>query len=136
MENSNLIDRTLRESQQVMDALKPDQLAMSSPRPHRLEDAHIRGLLTLLAGDDRLALYTDRELHALDAYDDLRATDLLGAVRALVINPGKSEAAASLHISRPVFYDRLANAARVTGTALDDPDIRVSLRVALLYRNS
>ncbi|MER7609152.1 PucR family transcriptional regulator ligand-binding domain-containing protein [Nocardioides sp. NPDC127503] len=134
VEDSNLIDRTLRESQQVMDALKPDQLTTISTRPHRLEDAHLRGLLTLLAGDDRLALYADRELRALDAHDDRYGTDLLGAVRALVTSSGKSEAAASLHISRPVFYDRLAKAARVTGTDLDDPDIRVSLHVALLYR--
>jgi purine catabolism regulator len=44
----------------------------------------------------------------------------------------KSEAAASLHISRPVLYDRLAKAARVLGADLDDPDIRVSLHVALV----
>ena len=35
---------------------------------------------------------------------------LLDAVRALLSHPtSKSDAAASLHVSRPVFYDRLAN---------------------------
>ncbi|WP_406022431.1 PucR family transcriptional regulator ligand-binding domain-containing protein [Nocardioides sp. NBC_00850] len=136
VEDRSLIDHTLREAQQVMDALKPDQLAMTSTRAYRLEDAHLRGLLTLLAGDDRVALYADRELHALEAYDELHGTDLLAVVRALVNNPvSKSEAAASLHLSRPVFYDRLAKAARVIGADLDDPDIRVSLHVALLHRD-
>lgn len=136
VEDSSLIDRALREAQQVMDALKPDQFAMASTRAHRLEDVHLRGLLTLLAGDDRVALYVDHELQALEAYDERHGTDLLAVIRALVTHPvSKSEAAASLHISRPVFYDRLAKAARVVGADLDDPDIRVSLHVALLYRD-
>lgn len=130
------IDRTLREAQQVMEALKPEQLNTASPRAFRLEDAHLRGLLTLLADDDRLALFAERELGPLAGHDERYGTDLLAAVRALVTNPvSKSEAAASLHMSRPAFYDRLAKAARVIGANLDDPDVRVSLHVALLYRD-
>mgnify|MGYP003340373692 CR=1 FL=1 len=44
----------------------------------------------------------------------------------------KSLAAASLHVSRAVFYDRLAKVEKVLGADLNDPDIRVSLHVALL----
>lgn len=36
-------------------------------------------------------------------------------------------AASSLHVPRPVLYDRLARAERLLGVSLDDPEIRVSL---------
>ena len=94
---------------------------------HRLEDVHLRGLITLLGDDERLRLFVAREL------GPLKENGLLDAVRALVDHPtSKSDAAASLHISRPVFYDRLAKAEQVLGVDLDDPDIRVSLHVALV----
>jgi purine catabolism regulator len=44
----------------------------------------------------------------------------------------KTEAAASLHLSRAAFYDRLARIEQVLGVDLDDPHIRVSLHVALV----
>ncbi|GAB7006895.1 hypothetical protein JCM18899A_43680 [Nocardioides sp. AN3] len=54
-------------------------------------------------------------------------------LRALVEHGSvKSNAAASLHLSRPVFYDRLAKAGRVMGVDLDDPEIVASLHLALL----
>lgn len=123
-------DRTLREAQHVLDALG----ATSSPRAvHRLEDVHLRGLLTLLADDDRLSMFVARELDALRSHDDAHGTELLAAVRALLEHPtSKSGAAAALHLSRPVFYDRLAKAERVLAADLDDPDVRVSLHVALV----
>jgi purine catabolism regulator len=124
------VDRTLRESQHVLEAVGE----RSPPRTvHRLEDVHLRGLLTLLADDDRLALYVARELDPLREHDAAHGTELLAAVRALVEHPtSKSAAAAALHLSRPVFYDRLARAARVLGADLDDPHTRVSLHVALV----
>lgn len=122
-------DRTLREARQVADAVP----AGSERVVHRLEDVHLRGLLTLLADDDRLQLFVDRELEPLRAHDAAHGTDLLAAVRALVLHPaGKAQAAASLHLSRPAFYARLAKAEAVLGERLDDPDVRVSLHTALL----
>ncbi|TDD27929.1 PucR family transcriptional regulator [Kribbella turkmenica] len=119
------IDRTLNEAQQVVESVDPDA---TDRTVHRLEDVHLRGLLTLLGDDERLRLFVAREL------DPLRDHPvLLDAVRALVRHPtSKSEAAASLHLSRPAFYDRLAKAERLLGVDLDDPDIRVSLHVALV----
>jgi purine catabolism regulator len=123
------VDRTLRESHQVARALRADDAG----RVHRLRDVHIRGLLGLLEDDDRLRLFAERELAPLREYDATHGTHLLDAVRALLQHPeGKAAAAASLHISRPVLYDRLNLAGRVTGTDLSDPDTRVSLHVALL----
>ncbi|SDC82421.1 PucR family transcriptional regulator [Nocardioides lianchengensis] len=124
-------DRTLRESRQVVDAVRPDRPA---DRPvHRLEDVHLRGLLTLLADDDRLRLFVARELEPLREHDAVHGTELVAAVRALLLNPaGKAQAAASLHLSRPAYYARLAKAEAVLGERLDDPDIRVSLHAALV----
>ena len=120
------IDRTIKEAQQVVESVHADA---PDKRVLRLEDVHLRGLLTLLGDDDRLRLFVARELDPLKDHGG----GLLDAVRALLRHPaGKSEAAASLHISRPVFYDRLAKAERLLGVDLDDPDIRVSLHVALV----
>jgi PucR family transcriptional regulator, purine catabolism regulatory protein len=120
------VDRTLKEAQQVVESVRADA---EDRVVHRLEDVHLRGLLTLLGDDERLRLFVARELDPLKEHSG----GLLEAVRALLHHPAsKSEAAASLHISRPVFYDRLAKAERLLGINLDDPDIRVSLHVALL----
>jgi purine catabolism regulator len=124
------IDRTLREAQQVVESVRP---GVGERTIHRLEDMHLRGLLTLLADDERLRLFVSRELDALKDHDDRHGTALVDAIRALVRHPlSKSTAAASLHLSRPVFYDRLAKAERILGVSLDDPDIRASLHVALV----
>ncbi|GAB6903518.1 PucR family transcriptional regulator [Kineosporia succinea] len=124
------IDRTLLEARQVADSLStPGQ----GPRVHRLEDVHLRGLLTLLGTDDRLRLFVDRELRALREYDATAAAPLTPVLRALLEHPaGKSTAAAALHLSRAAFYDRLARLQKVLGLDLDDPGIRVSLHVALV----
>ncbi|MDZ5661520.1 PucR family transcriptional regulator ligand-binding domain-containing protein [Nocardioides sp. S-58] len=123
------IDRTLREAQQVVRSVPGG----AADGVHRLEDVHLRGLLAMIGDDDRLRLFVDRELDPLREHDERTGSRLLDAVRALVTHPtSKSDAAASLHLSRPVFYDRLAKASRVLGADLDDPDVRVSLHVALL----
>jgi PucR family transcriptional regulator, purine catabolism regulatory protein len=124
------IDRTLREAQQVMRSVR-------APRPdagvHRLEDVHLRGLLAMLADDERVGLFVDRELAVLRDHDERHSTSLTEAVRALLSHPAsKASAAASLNISRPVFYDRLAKASLLIGADLEDPHIRASLHVALL----
>ena len=105
------------------------------PDVHRLADLHLRGLLALLGEDDRLRLFADRELAPLKGHDRAAGarTDLVAAVRALVMHPAsKTEAAASLHLSRAAFYDRLARVEEILDADLDDPDVRVSLHVALL----
>ncbi len=126
------VDRTLREARQVADAL-PDGTATTDGRVHRLEDVHLRGLLSLLGGDDRVRLFVARELDALRAHDAEHGSDLCQVLRALVQHPGsKAAAAAQVHLSRPAFYARLARIEAVLGVRLDDPDVRVSLHVALL----
>jgi purine catabolism regulator len=123
-------DQTMKESTHIV-------LSVRTPDParpvHRLEDVHLRGLLTLLGDDERVRLFVERELAALHEHDRRWGTGLVEALRALVEHPGsKSSAAASLHVSRAAFYDRLAKIESVLGAQLDDPDIRVSLHVALI----
>jgi purine catabolism regulator len=125
------IDRTLREARQVADAVRPHPSYTNTV--HRLDDVGLRGLLALLSADERVRLYVQRQLSALREHDAQWNSALEGAVTALLTHPtSKSEAAASLHVSRPVFYDRLAKAERVLGVSLDDPDVRVSLHFALV----
>lgn len=124
------LPRTLREARHVADSVRsvaPDTVV------HRLEDVHLRGLLALLGEDDRLRLFVSRELGPLREYDARTGADLVATIAALLDHPGsKTAAAAARHVSRPVFYDRLAKAEQVLGASLDDPHIRVSLQVALL----
>lgn len=125
------MDRTLHESRQVVDSTHPNDLRPG--RVHRLDDVGLRGLLAMLTGDDRVQTYVARQLTSLREYDQESRSELEPALRALLDHPGsKSEAAASLHMSRPVFYDRLAKIERVLGVDLEDPDARVSLQVALI----
>lgn len=128
------IARTLTEAGQVADAA-PQSRRVQDPDVHRLADLHLRGLLGLLGEDDRLRLFVERELAPLKRHDraDGSRTDLLPALRALLLHPAsKTEAAASLHLSRAAFYDRLARIEKVLDADLDDPDVRVSLHVALV----
>jgi purine catabolism regulator len=123
-------DRSLRESSHIVASVQADEATVDV---HRLEDVHLRGLLTLLGSDERVTLFVQRELQPLREHDARWGTALLPAVKALLEHPGsKSDAAASLHMSRPVFYDRLAKIERLLGVDLDDPHIRVSLHVALI----
>jgi purine catabolism regulator len=128
------VARTVTEAGQVADAA-PQVRRGQDPDVHRLADLHLRGLLALLGEDERVRLFVERELGPLEAHDraDGSRTELLAALRALLLHPAsKTEAAASLHLSRAAFYDRLARIEMVLGADLDDPDVRVSLHVALV----
>lgn len=124
------IDRTLRESHHVVESVRT---GASDRLVHRLEDVHLRGLLTLLGDDERVRAFVTRELDVLKAHDEHSGGDLVEVLRALLEHPtSKSDAAAAVHLSRAAFYDRLAKIERLLKVSLDDPDIRVSLHVALI----
>ncbi|MCY4724726.1 PucR family transcriptional regulator ligand-binding domain-containing protein [Nocardioides sp. STR2] len=128
------VARTVAEAGQVADAA-PQARREQDPDVHRLADLHLRGLLALLGEDERVRLFVERELGPLQEHDraDGSRTDLLAALRALVLHPSsKTEAAASLHLSRAAFYDRLARIESILDADLDDPDVRVSLHVAVV----
>ena len=127
------IAQSVMEGRQVANAVGGRGEAQATV--HRLEDLHLRGLLALLGPDDRLRLFVDRELAPLKKADATAAGrgELMAVVRALFEHPAsKTDAAASLHLSRAAFYDRLAKVEQILGADLDDPDVRVSLHVALV----
>jgi purine catabolism regulator len=128
------VDRTMREARQVMAALD----GTATPRQvHRLEDAHVRGLLTLLADDERLVSFSDRELDRLRRADEKYDGRLEQALRALLDHPAnKTAAAACLAVSRPVLYERLAQVEQLLGVDLDDGETRTSLHLALLLADA
>jgi purine catabolism regulator len=123
------VDRTLRESSFVLAAAD-----RSSPTlVHRLEDVHLRGLLTMLGDDARVRDFAERELAPLRAADLAHGTDLERAARTLVESWGnKAEAASRLNLSRPALYDRIAKLDRLLGGSLEDAERRTSLHVAFI----
>jgi PucR family transcriptional regulator, purine catabolism regulatory protein len=122
--------RSLVEAAQVARAA----LRVSDQRPyHRLDDVRLRGLLHLLADDDRVGAFAERELGPLLARDAANAGRLLDALRHFCEHGGnKSAAAAAAHMSRTAYYQQLARIEQVLAVSLEDPESVLSLHVALL----
>ncbi|GAB2987235.1 PucR family transcriptional regulator ligand-binding domain-containing protein [Amycolatopsis acidiphila] len=100
---------------------------------HRLEDVRLRGLLHLLADDERVRAFAARELGPLLSRDAASGTRLLQALRHYCEQGGnKSAAAAAAHTSRTAYYQQLARIEQVLGVPLEDPESMLSLYVALL----
>lgn len=120
----------------LIEAAQVAQAALRSPgaRPyHRLDDVRLRGLLHLLAEDDRLSAFADRELGALLARDAAHGSRLVEALRHFCAAGGnKSAAASAAHMSRTAYYQQLSRVEQVLGVSLDDPESVLSLHVALL----
>ena len=130
--------RSLLEARQVADAAADSSATQEGGaqdgRPfYRLADLRLRGLLSLLGGDARLATFVDRELGPLRDYDAAHGTDLTGVLAAYLAAGGnKAEAAARAHLARPTLYERLRHIERILGISLDSAESRTSLHVALL----
>ncbi|NKQ53867.1 PucR family transcriptional regulator [Amycolatopsis sp. K13G38] len=103
---------------------------------HRLEDVRLRGLLHLLAGDERLRAFAARELGPLLTRDAASGTRLVQALRHYCEQGGnKSAAAAAAHTSRTAYYQQLARIEQVLGVPLEEPESMLSLYVALLVHD-
>lgn len=100
---------------------------------HRLDDVRLRGLLHLLADDDRVAAFAARELGPLVARDTAHGSRLVDALRHFCEHGGnKSAAAGAAHMSRTAYYQQLSRIEQVLGVSLENPESVVSLHVALL----
>jgi purine catabolism regulator len=122
--------RTLEEATQVAAAaLRSDVDRLV----HRLENVRLRGLLQLLATDERLEAFATRELGPLLHRDATSGSRLVQALRQYCEHGGnKSAAAAAAHTSRTAYYQQLARIEQVLGVQLEDPESMLSLYVALL----
>ncbi|MEV6897562.1 PucR family transcriptional regulator ligand-binding domain-containing protein [Amycolatopsis sp. NPDC051372] len=122
--------RTLVEAAQVAAAA----LSEETERPlHRLRDVRLRGLLHLLADDERVTSFAARELGPLLQRDAASGSRLVQALRHYCAHGGnKSAAAVAAHTSRTAYYQQLARIEQVLGVRLEDPESMLSLYVALL----
>ncbi|MFD8499540.1 PucR family transcriptional regulator [Amycolatopsis sp. NPDC059657] len=104
---------------------------------HRLDDVRLRGLLQLLATDERLEAFAARELGPLLSRDAATGSRLMQALRHYCEHGGnKSAAAAAAHTSRTAYYQQLARIEQVLGVQLEDPESMLSLYVALLAHDT
>ncbi len=99
----------------------------------RVADRPLARLAAELSGDHRLQEHSARLLAPLIRHDDATDGDLLRVLRAVVAHPGNRTAAATAsHLSRSVFYQRLALIADLLDADLDDGETLSALHLALL----
>lgn len=107
----------------------------AGPRVRRVEDRPLQRLVASLRDDHRLHEHSERMLAPVVAYDRERRGDLLEVLAALVAHPGnRSAAAAASHLSRSVFYQRLALIGDLLDADLDDGETLAALHLALSAR--
>ncbi|WP_217181897.1 PucR family transcriptional regulator [Streptomyces sp. AC495_CC817] len=107
------------------------------PRVRRVDGRPLERLVASLRDDHRLHAHSERMLAPLVAHDRERRGDLLDVLAALVAHPGnRSAAAAASHLSRSVFYQRLALIGDLLDVDLDDGETLAALHLALLTRRS
>lgn len=124
--------RSLSEAAQVARAVPAQE---DGREFHRLHDVRLRGLLHLLADDERVLAFAERELGPLLARDAARGSRLVDTLQHYCRHGGnKSAAASAAHVSRTAYYQQLARIEQVLGVSLDDPESVLSLYLALLSR--
>lgn len=107
------------------------------PHVRRSEDRPLVQLVTALRGDHRVLEHGERMLAPLIDYDLTRGGDLLDVLEAMLAHPGNRTAAASAsHLSRSVFYQRIALIEELLAVDLDDGETQTALHIALLVRRS
>jgi PucR family transcriptional regulator, purine catabolism regulatory protein len=130
------VDAVADARRSMIEAAHVATAALRTPdgRPyHRLDDVRLRGLLHLLADDDRMTAFAARELGPLLSRDAAHGSRLIDALRHFCEHGGnKSAAAAAAHMSRTAYYQQLARIEQVLGVPLDNPESVLSLHVALL----
>lgn len=107
------------------------------PQLRRAENRPLVQLVTALRDDHRVLDHGERMLAPLIVHDLGRGGDLLDVLEAMLAHPGNRTAAASAsHLSRSVFYQRIALIEELLGADLDDGETQTALHLALLVRRS
>lgn len=107
------------------------------PQLRRAENRPLVQLVTALRDDHRVLDHGERMLAPLIVHDLSRGGDLLDVLEAMLAHPGNRTAAASAsHLSRSVFYQRIALIEELLGADLDDGETQTALHLALLVRRS
>lgn len=107
------------------------------PQLRRAENRPLVQLVTSLRDDHRVLEHGERMLAPLIVHDLTRGGDLLDVLEAMLAHPGNRTAAASAsHLSRSVFYQRIALLEELLDVDLDDGETQTALHLALLVRRS
>jgi purine catabolism regulator len=118
-------------------AATPLPRAARGPVIRRADDRPLVRLVTSLRDDHRLQEHGERMLAPLIEYDLARGGDLLDVLGAMLAHPGnRTAAAAASHLSRSVFYQRLALIGDLLDADLDDGETLTALHLALLVRRT
>ncbi|WP_353827807.1 PucR family transcriptional regulator [Agromyces sp. SYSU T0242] len=132
------LDGLLRSVQEAMDlARTPVPRQARGPVVRRSHDRPLVRLVTALRDDHRMQQLGESMLAPLIEYDLARGGDLLDVLGAMLAHPGNRTAAAQAsHLSRSVFYQRLALIGDLLDADLDDGETLAALHLALLVRRS
>lgn len=108
-----------------------------SARLRRADARPLVRLVTSMRDDHRLLEHGERMLAPLIEHDLVRGGDLLDVLAAVLAHPAnRTAAAAASHLSRSVFYQRIALIEQLLGVDLDDGETQTALHLALLVRRS
>ncbi len=103
---------------------------------HRADSRPLLRFINSFGSDPRLQAHSEQMLRPLIEYDLDNGGDLLAVLHAYAANPGnRTKAAASSHLSRSVFYQRIALIEDLLGADLDDGETVSALHAALLARH-
>ena len=132
------LDGLLVSVQEALDlARTPLPPKARGPVVRRSQDRPLVRLVTSLRDDHRLQQLGEHMLAPLIEYDLARGGDLLDVLGAMLAHPGNRTAAAQAsHLSRSVFYQRLALIGDLLEVDLDDGETLTALHLALLVRRS
>ncbi|MCT9821277.1 PucR family transcriptional regulator [Microbacterium sp. W1N] len=132
------LDGALASLQEAIDLSRSaGDRAGRGPQIRRVENRPLARFVTALRDDHRLLDHGERMLSPLIEYDLARGGDLLDVLGAMLAHPGNRTAAATAsHLSRSVFYQRIALIQELLGVDLDDGEVQAALHLALLVRRS
>ena len=102
---------------------------------HRVERRPLLRLVNAMGSDPRMQEHSEQMLRPLIEYDLANDGDLLEVLRAYATHPGnRTRAAGASHLSRSVFYQRIALIQDLLDMDLDDGETLSALHAALLAR--
>jgi PucR family transcriptional regulator, purine catabolism regulatory protein len=131
------LDAALASLHEAVDLARVRRRPGRGSQLRRAENRPLVQLVTALRDDHRVLEHGERMLAPLIAHDLTRSGDLLDVLEAMLGHPGNRTAAASAsHLSRSVFYQRIALIEELLGTDLDDGETQTALHLALLVRRS
>lgn len=132
------VDGALRSLQEAIDlAHHRAGIVARGPVIRRATRRPLLRLVSTLRDDHRLLDHGERMLAPLIEHDLQRQGDLLLVLESMLRHPTNRTAAASAsHLSRSVFYQRIALIQDLLGIDLEDGEVQTALHLALLARRT